>query len=290
MGLETVTYINDLNDAWPIGASDVKGQGDDHIRNIKKAIKASFPNINAAITADPAELNKLDGMTASQAELNFIVGVTSAIQAQLDSKSSTSHNHDSTYVNEGQAGAITAAMLVAALRAPVMLEEGSVSAQASKAFTSLITSAYKFYEIELYNLKVSNNGETVRLRLSTDNGSTWKQAGTSYRYAAPGLNSASSVSNLSSAGTDFIVLLNDPTSNANYSHTCTIKTIDPLTAATFRHFSFESSIHSNSTGAFTNQWARCEFRNADTPAAFNALLVYVASGTFTCDYVVRAWN
>lgn len=40
MGLETVNKIADLNPLWPLG-TDPKSQGDDHIRNIKKALQAS---------------------------------------------------------------------------------------------------------------------------------------------------------------------------------------------------------------------------------------------------------
>lgn len=41
---------------------------------------------NLGISADPAELNILDGATLSTAELNFVDGVTSAIQTQIDAK------------------------------------------------------------------------------------------------------------------------------------------------------------------------------------------------------------
>jgi microcystin-dependent protein len=56
MGLETTTYIDGLVSTNPTG-SDVKSQGDDHIRLIKAALKATFPNINAAVTSTPATLN-----------------------------------------------------------------------------------------------------------------------------------------------------------------------------------------------------------------------------------------
>lgn len=45
MGLETVTYPDDLIVTNPDGASDPKSQGDDHIKNIKKAIKNAWPGI-----------------------------------------------------------------------------------------------------------------------------------------------------------------------------------------------------------------------------------------------------
>ncbi len=42
MGLETVTYLSELNLSNPIGASDPKSEGDDHLRIIKKALLNSF--------------------------------------------------------------------------------------------------------------------------------------------------------------------------------------------------------------------------------------------------------
>jgi len=42
MGLESATYIPELTNTNPIGASDPKSQGDDHIRLIKKTILNTF--------------------------------------------------------------------------------------------------------------------------------------------------------------------------------------------------------------------------------------------------------
>lgn len=62
MGLETATYINALVATNPTSA-DPKSQGDDHIRLLKYAIKASFPNVAGAVTASHTELNLLTGIT-----------------------------------------------------------------------------------------------------------------------------------------------------------------------------------------------------------------------------------
>lgn len=56
MALETATYINQLNAANPVG-SDPIASGDDHIRLIKSAIKATFPNITGPITPTQDDLN-----------------------------------------------------------------------------------------------------------------------------------------------------------------------------------------------------------------------------------------
>ena len=64
MALETGTYISDLDSANPT-ATDLKSQGDDHFRLIKRVVKATFPNINAAVRATPTQLNQIADNTYS---------------------------------------------------------------------------------------------------------------------------------------------------------------------------------------------------------------------------------
>lgn len=77
MGIETPTptYINDLdaNDPTP---TDPLSQADDHIRNIKRAVKQTFSEVTGAVTATQGELNKLDGCTAATDNLNALTGIT----------------------------------------------------------------------------------------------------------------------------------------------------------------------------------------------------------------------
>ena len=56
MGLESTTYISGLDSANPL-ATDPKSQGDDHLRLIKSAVKASFPCVTGAVTATHTQLN-----------------------------------------------------------------------------------------------------------------------------------------------------------------------------------------------------------------------------------------
>ena len=58
MGLEVGSFPSDLVDTNPTG-TDLKSQGDDHIRLIKKVIKNTFPNLNGAVNATPLQLNSL---------------------------------------------------------------------------------------------------------------------------------------------------------------------------------------------------------------------------------------
>lgn len=72
MALETgVTYIEDLVDTNPIGATDNIDEGDDHIRNIKTAVQGSFPSLGAAaVTKTAAEINDLATLTGSETLTN----------------------------------------------------------------------------------------------------------------------------------------------------------------------------------------------------------------------------
>ena len=58
MTVENVTYISDLDQNNPAGGDSIS-EGDDHIRNIKKAIKGTFPNVTDAVTVTSEELNQL---------------------------------------------------------------------------------------------------------------------------------------------------------------------------------------------------------------------------------------
>lgn len=99
MALESGTYINSLNASNP-ASTDGLGQADDHIRLLKSTIKATFPNIDAPVTAtednlnligsytgNANDLNLLSGQAAaglSSTELGYLTNVTSDIQAQIN--------------------------------------------------------------------------------------------------------------------------------------------------------------------------------------------------------------
>ena len=80
MALEDLTgpdkFIDDFVNTNPTG-TDPKNQGDDHLRGIKNVLLNTFPNINAAVTSNPTELNLLDGRTMAGSGLvidNFATG------------------------------------------------------------------------------------------------------------------------------------------------------------------------------------------------------------------------
>jgi len=94
MGLETGTYISDLNSSNP-AAGDAVNEGDDHIRLIKSTVKATFPSVSGAVSSTHTELNLLDGVTANTTELNY-VDITTLGTAQASKAVTADANVDVT--------------------------------------------------------------------------------------------------------------------------------------------------------------------------------------------------
>lgn len=75
MGLEAATYVSDLNSANPLGADQEK-QGDDHIRLVKAALKATFLNTFAAGVYVPSPVTSAAQALAIATGKNFGAGFT----------------------------------------------------------------------------------------------------------------------------------------------------------------------------------------------------------------------
>jgi hypothetical protein len=75
MALESATYIDDLVITNPTGG-DQRTTADDHMRLLKSVLKNTFPNADGAINP-------------TVAQFNYLVGVTSAIQTQINAKQAT---------------------------------------------------------------------------------------------------------------------------------------------------------------------------------------------------------
>jgi len=97
MSVETAPYINSLNTALP-ASNDPKSEGDDHLRVIKSAVKATFPNITGAVTVTQTDLNTVPSLapkaspvftgnptapTASASDNTTTLATTAMVQAAL---------------------------------------------------------------------------------------------------------------------------------------------------------------------------------------------------------------
>lgn len=72
MALETVTHISDLVVTNPT-STDPKSEGDNHLRNIKTALKTDFPNISGVVTKTHTQLNNTVDKTGDTMTGNLTV-------------------------------------------------------------------------------------------------------------------------------------------------------------------------------------------------------------------------
>jgi hypothetical protein len=71
MTVETASFISQLDATLP-ASGDPKSEGDNHLRLVKSVLKAQFPNFGT------------NAVTPTATEVNYLVGVTSAIQTQIN--------------------------------------------------------------------------------------------------------------------------------------------------------------------------------------------------------------
>lgn len=83
MGLETGTFIDSLVATNPVGATDPKSQGDDHLRLIKSTILATWPNLDAAVNFTPTEANRLVGLTGLTGSGNLVASASPTFTGTL---------------------------------------------------------------------------------------------------------------------------------------------------------------------------------------------------------------
>lgn len=114
MGLESATFISQLDNANPLGGDPIN-QGDDHIRLVKSVLQTQFPNITAAaLNATVVEFNKLVGLLASTAELNTMNGILSTT-AELNRLQSYVGTLNRALVSDGSGNIVVSPVTVAEL-------------------------------------------------------------------------------------------------------------------------------------------------------------------------------
>ena len=107
MGLETFNFIDSLNSSNPVGATDPKSQGDNHIRGIKSSILLTWPNVTGEVSLTHTQMNnaaiKNEANTFSAAQivdanLSVYGGSTFAVYDSTDTDN-VAFSHDGTDLN-----------------------------------------------------------------------------------------------------------------------------------------------------------------------------------------------
>ena len=102
MGLESGTYLNDLVSSNPVGATDAKSQGDNHLRLIKSVLQASFPAVAGAVWRVQA---KSSGYTVLTTDNMTVIRCTAALTLDLTAAASLGNQHLFVIIADG--GAVT---------------------------------------------------------------------------------------------------------------------------------------------------------------------------------------
>ena len=149
MGLETATYISQLV-ATNLLATDPISQGDDHLRLIKSVLQAQFSGLSGttAVTADGAEMNLLDGCTATTTELNYLdittLGTSAASKAVTADANGDVTIADGAYdfdiaSHDGTNGLLLAGTLVTATATELNLIDGYTGTTAELNYNDVTT-------------------------------------------------------------------------------------------------------------------------------------------------------
>ena len=117
MTVETASYISQLDPTYP-AAGDPKSEGDNHLRLLKTVLKNAVLELGA------------NAISANAAEVNYLVGVTSAVQTQLNTLDTGKAS------KSGAAYTGTHDFTAAALTVPTQTTGDATTKAASTAFVS----------------------------------------------------------------------------------------------------------------------------------------------------------
>lgn len=98
MTVESATYISGLDPLKPTG-SDVKQEGDNHIRLLKQTLINTWPNITGAVTATHTDLNYVSGIGGAAASQTYATNAASSAVSAKFPNVTTAVTADSAEIN-----------------------------------------------------------------------------------------------------------------------------------------------------------------------------------------------
>lgn len=241
--VEAVTYISDLNTTYPASGDSVS-EGAQHIRNIKTALKNTFPNVTGAVNP-------------TQAELNYVVGVTSAVQTQLDAKAATT-----------------------SLGLHFIASTTLANTATTVDFTSGIDSTYDEYELHIENAVPTTGNVTAWLRTSADSGGTWNSTAGDYDWVLNWSNSGSN--NVTNGSTSAArIQLSDAAlvnTTALGGFSAVVRVFDPAGTTFNKRIMWTASGAEGSVNLATTMAYGAGAGNRESTAAINGLRFMFSSG------------
>jgi len=193
---------------------------------------------------------------------------------------------DYTVTLPGSSGTMATESYVLAQSASKLLLVQTISASASINVTSIITSEFDTYVIEIQDLIPATDNVSLWMRTSSNNGTSWDSGASDYSHIKTGIFTGSTATFTSQALSDNTCALAAAISNgAGRSFNATIKLRNPLNSSLYTTGGFVSS-HSDNTNQLSN--FQGSFRRTSA-SAVNAFQFLMSSGNITSG-VVRVYG
>jgi hypothetical protein len=239
MGLESGTYISDLVIENPVGATDERRFGDDHLRLIKSVLKTTLPDGNQPLRFLRYENRTADAILVAADKAKFIT-VSSVFNQSFSSPAVLGNGWWCIYRNVATTPHFLLAsvnglgspfrlypgeevMLVSTgfdilgfgLNDRVLMETQTALGGATAEFVALAENRFEGYDLEWENLRPSVSGTELWLQTTINNGAAWITSGT-YAWSkivGDGVSAAAVASY-----TDTRLTLNISNMNTGYTH------------------------------------------------------------------------
>lgn len=178
-------------------------------------------------------------------------------------------------ITSADTGTVTQTMLAAGLAGKVYIKSVTATGAAQLDLTGWYSSAFDVYEIEYFDMVPGTNNDDLRMRMSTDNGSTY-DTGNNYSFnvqygqlTTPG----GVMTNL----TSFVQIGGSRSNAANECSAGTIKLFHPASTK-FKLVQAASTILAPSTLFIAGAYVAAAWKST---SAYNAVRLYFGTGTIT---------
>jgi hypothetical protein len=159
----------------------------------------------------------------------------------------------------------------------VYLATATASASAFLSFTSTyITSAYSLYALYIRNIVPATNSTSLYLRVSTDDGATWKSGAADYNHVSNGTMSSAAGNNVGVAGAAQYNILNSQVLGVDAGEVANLWMwmYDPLNANTKTAFQCSGPVINVSSVLMNHSGTGCY----NTVGATNAIQILMSAG------------